>query len=121
MGRQTRTLGANRVLDDLNQDLLPLPEQIGDVRVHGIGLLGLVVLGEKYIGEIIEDSTRLPDVEECVAGQPDIDEGGLHARQDPVDPSLVDVADDRRGAMTLRPIRDKTRVLQARQPAFRRD
>jgi hypothetical protein len=40
-------------------------------------------------------------VEEAVALEADVDEGGLHAGQDVVDLALVDVADDRTSAAAL--------------------
>ena len=43
----------------------------------------------------------LVDVEEAVALEADVDEGGLHAGQDVVDLALVDVADDRAPAAAL--------------------
>src|SRR6185503_3873061 len=43
----------------------------------------------------------LVDVEEAVALEADVDEGGLHTGQDVVDLALVDVADDRATAAAL--------------------
>ena len=43
----------------------------------------------------------LVDVQEAVALEADVDEGGLHAGQDVVDLALVDVADDRAPAAAL--------------------
>jgi len=118
VGRETCALGAERVLDHLNQNLLPFLEQIRDIRVHWIGLLSLVVLGEEHVGEIIENSTGLPDIEECVAAHSNVDKGGLHAWQNPAYPSLVNVADHRRGAVTFRSIRNEARVLKHGHPRF---
>ena len=43
----------------------------------------------------------LVDVQEAVLLQADVDERGLQAGEDVVDPALVDVADDRAGAAAL--------------------
>ena len=43
----------------------------------------------------------LVDVQEAVALEADVDEGGLHAGKDVVDLALVDVADDRTPAAAL--------------------
>ena len=80
-----------RVLDDLDDDLLPGLEQVGDARPVAAAALGLLDAGEH----------DLVDVQEAVLVEPDVDEGGLEAGQDVVDAALVDVADDRAAATAL--------------------
>ena len=88
---QPRALGLQRVLDDLDDDLLPGLEQIGDARAAAAAALGLLDAGQH----------DLVDVQEPVLVEPDVDEGGLEAGQDVVDAALVDVADDRAPAAAL--------------------
>ena len=89
--REPRALGLERVLDDLDDDLLPGLEQIGDARAAAAAALGLLDAGQH----------DLVDVQEPVLVEPDVDEGGLEAGQDVVDAALVDVADDRAAAAAL--------------------
>ena len=90
--REPRALGLERVLDDLDDDLLPGLEQIGDAgAVAAAAALGLLDAGEH----------DLVDVQEPVLVESDVDEGGLEAGQDVVDAAAVDVADDRAAAAAL--------------------
>ncbi|MFO0007290.1 MAG: hypothetical protein ACK559_39860, partial [bacterium] len=52
------------------------------------------------VGEFLR-GTDVTDVEERGLVEPDLDERRLHARQHPLDPSQVDVADDAAVAMPL--------------------
>ena len=115
VGRDAGALGAQRFLDDLDQDLLALFEQVLDlglgfplaiavlaagtiapivVRLARVGLASrrrslVLVLGRELL-ERIED---LGHVEKSVSLETDINEGRLHAGQDCRDPAFVDVAD----------------------------
>ena len=82
---QPRALGLQRVLDDLDDDLLPGLEQIGDARAAAATALGLLDARQH----------DLVDVQEPVLVEPDVDEGRLESGEDVVDAALVDVADDR--------------------------
>ena len=89
--RQPRALGLQRVLDDLDDDLLPGLEQVGDARPVAAAALGLLDARQH----------DLVDVQEAVLVEADVDERGLEAGQDVVDAALVDVADDRAAAAAL--------------------
>ena len=86
--REAGALRAHRVLRDLDEHVLAGLDQLLDALGAA---LAVVQLGEDDLG----------DVEEAVLREPDVDEGRLHAGQDGVDPSLVDVADDRAAAPPL--------------------
>src|SRR6266545_1780850 len=86
MSRITRTtssgsFGADRVLGDLDQDRLPRLERLLDAGSLAVEVLLVVV--------------DLAGVQHRVAALADVDEGGLHAGQDVLDPAEVDVADHR--------------------------
>jgi len=86
--REARALRAHRILGDLDEHVLARLDQLLDALGAPVAV---VQLGEDDLG----------DVEEAVLGQADVDEGRFHAREDGVDPSLVDVADDRSAASPL--------------------
>ena len=88
LGREPRALRLHRILDRLHHDLLAAGDQVGD-------LLAVVPLAL----ELGHDD--LVDVEEAVLLEADLDERGLHAREDVVDRPEVDVAGDR---AALRPL-----------------
>src|SRR6266545_5190284 len=90
MSRITRTtssgsFGADRVLGDLDQDRLPRLERLLDAGSLAVEVLLVVV--------------DLAGVQHRVAALADVDEGGLHAGQDVLDPAEVDVADHRAAAL----------------------
>ena len=60
----------------------------------GLGLLGAVLLDPAEAVEVLDLLADVGDVEEGVLLEADVDERGLHPRQDPRDAPLVDVADD---------------------------
>ena len=91
--REPRALGLQRVLDDLDDDLLPRLEQVGDARAVAGAAAALGLLDAR--------DDDLVDVQEAVLVEADVDEGGLEAGQDVVDDALVDVADDRAAAAAL--------------------
>ena len=91
--RQPRALGLERVLDDLHDDLLPRPEQVGDPRPGLLATAALHLLDSR--------EHDLVDVQEAVLVEPEVDERRLEAGQDVVDLALVDVADDRAASAAL--------------------
>jgi hypothetical protein len=91
VGGQPRTLGAQRILDDLDQNLIAF----GDQRANIVGVRRL----DAGIG-----MPRIEDVGGMQKGgalQADIDECRLHARQHPGNPAFVDVADQSTAAGPL--------------------
>ena len=88
---QTRALGLQRVLDDLDDDLLPGLEQIRDPRPAAAAALGLLDARQH----------DLVDVQEPVLVESDVDEGRFQSGEDVVDAALVDVADDRAATAAL--------------------
>ena len=87
LGGEPRSLGLHRVLDRLDEDVLASLDQVLDLA----GALAPLELG----------ADDLVDVEEAVLLEADLDERRLHARQDVVDDTEVDVAGDR---PALRPL-----------------
>src|SRR5262249_36995276 len=81
LGRETRALRLHRVLDGLDEDRLAALDQVLDLA----GAATALELG----------ADDLVDVEEAVLLETDLDEGGLHPRQDVVDDAEVDVAGNR--------------------------
>ena len=81
LGREAGALRLHRVLDRLDEHLLAAAEQILDLAPARLPF----ELGRDH----------LVDVEEAVLLEADLDERGLHARQDVVDGALVDVPRDR--------------------------
>ena len=98
---------AHRILRDLDEDVLAGLDQLLDALRAA---LAVVQLGQDDLG----------DVEEAVLGEPDVDEGRLHAGQDGVDPSLVDVADDRAAAAPLDVRLRELAAFDDRDPHFLR-
>ena len=90
--REPGALRLQRVLDDLDEDLLAGFDQLVDAAAAAAAALGRLLAARQ---------DDLVDVEEAVALEADVDEGGLHAGQDVVDLALVDVADDRAPAAAL--------------------
>ena len=90
--REARALGLQRVLDDLDDDLLAGLDQLVDPAAPAAAALrdGLAVRQDDLV-----------DVQEAVSLQADVDERRLHPGQDVVDLALVDVADDRAAAAAL--------------------
>ena len=90
--REPGALCLQRVLDHLHDDLLPRLDQLVDTAPGPPATLRrLLAAGQD----------DLIDMQEAVALEADVDEGGLHAGQDVVDLPLVDVADDRAAAAAL--------------------
>ena len=95
-------LGPQRVLGDLDEDLLALLDEVLDRGLAGPGLRAGLGLGDRRLGVIDailaggldELGVDVPRVEERGALEADIDEGGLHAGEDPHDTAEVDISDD---------------------------
>ncbi len=81
LGREPRALRLHRILDRLDEDLLPARDQIGDLLAVPLAL------------ELGHDD--LVDVEEAVLLETDLDERRFHSGQDVVDRPEIDVAGDR--------------------------
>src|SRR6185295_16743508 len=110
VGGEAGALGAERLLDDLDDDLLAFLEELLDLLLRPILAIalraalrsaatvgvaaGLIVVVAGELVELDEGVDDVGDVEEAVALEAEVDEGGLHAGQDLRDPALVDVADD---------------------------
>jgi len=99
---QSRALGAERLLDDLHEDLLAVLQKVLDLRLLPGALpfavlrraaLVVLVAGLELL-ELLERIDHLGDVQEAVPLETDVDEGGLHAGQDFRDPALVHVTGD---------------------------
>ena len=86
LGRQPRALRLHRVLDRLDEDLLVALQEVLDLAAAAALELG---------------RDDLVDVQEAVLLEADLDERGLHAREDVVDGALVDVAGDRAALRAL--------------------
>ena len=108
-------LGAERLLGDLHDHVLPFLEQFLDLR-FGLSLVALPLLVSPLplslhlhfrlsvvvaALELVKVADDVGDVEEAVALEADVDEGRLHAGQHLRDPALVDVADDAPIALAL--------------------
>jgi len=90
--REPRALRLQGVLDHLNEDLLSGFDQLVDPAAAAAPALRRLLAARQ---------DDLVDVQEAVALEADVDEGGLHAGKDVVDLPLVDVADDRAAAAAL--------------------
>src|SRR6185503_16540440 len=123
VARQSRALGAERLLDHLDEDVLPFAEQVLDLRlVPVLGLLAAratrVALPRRFarsLGLVVRLTLAglvrivhrrgvlgdVRDVEEPVALETDVDEGGLHPGEHLRYAAFVDVADDAALAFAL--------------------
>jgi hypothetical protein len=160
---QPGALGAERLLDDLDEDLLPFLEQVLDLQLgalavavarplppaalaagldgrdlggrgdrsrlpvgdHGLDRLGqrgrlgggfLLLVARLEPVELLGGRDDLGDVEEGVALEADVNEGGLHAGQHLRHPALVDVANDAALAFPLDEDLDDLVVLEDGDP-----
>src|SRR5262245_29679826 len=104
MRGEPRALGPERLLDDLDDDLLPFLQQLLDFRLRPLAprvparlpilpAAVLLLVVARQLVELVDRVDDISDVEETVALQADVDEGRLHAGKDFRDPALVDVAD----------------------------
>jgi hypothetical protein len=82
-------------------------------------LVAVLALGElELLGEV-RIAVDVADIEERGLLQADVDEGGLHAREDPDDAPLVDVADDPLLALSLEVVLVDRAVLDQRDARLR--
>ncbi len=96
---QARTLVAHGVPRDLHQHFLAALQQVGD-----LPCLAAPPLGRRH----------LVDIEEPVALQPDVDEGGVHAGQYVLHPAFVDVPHQRPASGPLHVQLDRPAFFQQR-------
>jgi hypothetical protein len=101
-----RALGADRVFHDLNEDLLAFLELLLDRRnVASASCAAATVLATVFVAifnfERIVLGVNVGDVEETGFFEPDVDKGGLHAREHARDAAFVDVADHTTVALSL--------------------
>ena len=101
VGREPGALGAQGLLDHLDDDLLPFAEEIFDLGLRdalgpGRRARPAVFVARLELVELFHRVDHVGDVEEPVALETDVDERGLHAGQDLRDPALVNVTDDSR-------------------------
>src|SRR5205823_2376798 len=82
LGGEPRALRLHRVLDRLDEDFLAAADQVGDAAAARAAAFEL-------------GADDLVDEQEAVLLEPDLDERGLHSREDVVDDALVDVPRDR--------------------------
>ena len=86
MRRQPRALGSQRILHHLHQQLVALAHQRADIRAIGRGVVMRVVAGIRRRREDVRH------MQECRAGQADLQKRRLHARQHARHPALVEIA-----------------------------
>src|ERR687897_545538 len=98
LGGQARPLGPDRVLGHLDKHGLAGLEDLLDPGGLAVQVLLVVV--------------DLAGVEDGVAAPADVDEGGLHAREDVLDPAQVDVADHGAAGLAGHVVLDQGRALQ---------
>src|SRR5215211_2252699 len=98
LGGQAGPLGPDGVLGDLDEDRLAGLEDLLDPRGLAVEVLLVVV--------------DLAGVQHGVAAPADVDEGGLHAGQDVLDPAEVDVADHRAARLAGHVVLDQGRALE---------
>ena len=101
-----RALGADRILDDLHQQLLAVVQDAFD----RFGFFGIVLAMHPDVGH----------VQESGAVQSDLDEGRLHARQYPADFAQIDIADHAATAAALDVQFLDDTLLHHRHPGFLR-
>ncbi|MEA3408773.1 MAG: histidine phosphatase family protein [Candidatus Eisenbacteria bacterium] len=97
LGRHPRALRADRLLRHLSENLLALLEQILDRdvwRAHPLALLHLERIVAREVPELRGNVSHVGDVQERALLHPDINERGLHTRQDRAHDTFVEVADD---------------------------
>ena len=96
---QARALGAERLLGDLDDNLLPFLQELFDLRLGcplaALGAIAmLVVVARVEAVELLDGIDDVRHVEEAVALETDVNERALHAGQHFRDPAFVDIPDD---------------------------
>ena len=104
MRRQTRALGAQRLLGDLDDDFLAFLQELFDFRLGPVFAVPppraarrpLLVLRRRRVEpvELLDRVDDVRDVEEPVALEADVNERALHAGQHFRHPALVEIGDD---------------------------
>src|SRR5215216_1653862 len=98
LGGEAGALGPDRILGDLDEHGLAGLEDLLDPRCLAVQVLLVVV--------------DLAGVQDGVAAAADVDEGGLHAGQDVLDPAQVDVADHGAAGLAGHVVLDQSRALE---------
>jgi hypothetical protein len=107
MRRDARALGAQRLLDHLDQDLLAFLQELVDfglgaaIAAAPVGATAARVLVVGVVFVVLERLEHVRHVEERVAVEADVNEGRLHAGQHFRHPALVDVARDPARSLAL--------------------
>ena len=117
MRGQSGPLGADGVLDDLDQNLLSLAQKVADIGIRHAGGVRHVVHPEN-VREVVEKPARLSNVEEAVARKTDVDECGLHPRQNAGDAAFVEIPDDAGGTVPLGTVAHEAVLVAQRHPGF---
>ena len=124
-------LGAERLLDDLDEDLLPFLEQVLDLRLSpGVvpsspgsarcfAVPSAVLVARFEPLELLERVDDVGDVEEAVALEADVDERRLHAGQDLARPGPCRRCRRRRAAARVRRRPRRPDRLRGWPPSFR--
>ena len=107
-----RPLGAHGLLEDLDHHLLTLVELVLD---RGAAQSARLLGGEEVLGELLED---VGGVEERVALEPEVHEGGLHAGEHPGHAPLVDAAHDAAVRLALEEELGDDAVLEEGDPGL---
>ncbi len=122
VGGDPRTLGADGLLRDLDDDVLAFLQKVLDLRGVGAFPLGLHFQLQAFIlhhGRILRGAVEhVADVEERRFFQTDVHEGGLHPGKDLHDAALIDVP---RNAAVLPPVDEDVgheAVLQQGDPGL---
>ncbi len=105
---QACALVAQRVLDDLDEQAIALPDEFADV-----GQILLRVAGGAVARNVRRVQKRRPF-------EPDVHESRLHAGQDAGDPAVVDVADQAAARRALDEDLLQDAILEQRRTCFRR-
>ena len=87
IGRDARAFEAARLLDDLHEDLVADLEHLAD----GVSA---AALGHLFIPDVDRVATDVVYIEKGIAAEADVDEARPHAREDVLDATFVDRADD---------------------------
>ena len=114
-----RALGAERLLRDLDDDLVALLKHVLDLRRRaGAAARAAPAVLVVEVG-VVELGAVVADVQEAGALEADVDEGGLHSGQDAGDSTLVDAPDDAALVGPLDVELDDLVGLAQRRPATR--
>src|SRR5207237_2827615 len=116
VARDARAFAGNRVFRHLHDDLLTFAQQIGDRRLRTRHRIFEVDVVRAVVVVLLESVDDVGDVEEGVALEAEVDEGGLHAGQNFGDAAFIDVADDGAVARPLDPQLDDLPLVENGDP-----